>query len=165
MRAILAAALIAGSAVAEPFSWDGTYEGHFVCDHVIDGVAGGFSRPFTVMMRQSGDRIDLASQAAVNPSGDDPLSLYRGRLVGTAQAEAGRVMSGYLEVCDPRFPYRELVRLFPATPRAESFTFSAATIFVSDQLPGAEGRLLVESCNWALTRVSSEIPDFEPCAE
>ena len=46
--------LIAAPAAAEGFSWTGSYEGHFVCDDVTAGAAGGFSRPFEARIIHSG---------------------------------------------------------------------------------------------------------------
>jgi len=152
--------LFVAPAAAEGFSWTGTYEGHFVCDHVIGGAAGGFSRPFSAHIRQSGARIDMETFALISPETKGKPSLYRGKLQENAE---GLVMSGYLEACRGRFDYKELVRIFPATASGGSFSFAADTIFVSEALPGAEGKLLVESCKWALKRTSAEVPDFETC--
>jgi len=153
-------ALFALPAAAEGFSWNGSYEGHFVCDHVIGGAAGGFSRSFFAHIRHSGSRIDMETIALISPETKGKPSLYRGKLQETA---GGSVTSGYLEACKGRFDYKELVRIFPATSSGKSFSFAADTIFVSEALPGAEGKLVAESCKWALKRVSAEAPEFKTC--
>ena len=153
-------ALFAAPAGAEGFSWNGSYEGHFVCDDVTAGAAGGFSRAFEARIIQKGTDIDLAISAVVDPAAGASPSRYRGKLQESAD---GSVMSGYLEVCSGRFAYKEMVRIFPATNSGKTFSFAADTIFVTEALPGAEGKLVVESCKWALKRVSTETPDFEAC--
>ena len=152
--------LIAAPAAAEGFSWTGSYEGHFVCDDVTAGAAGGFSRPFEARIIHSGSDIDVAVSAVVEPSVGASPSRYRGKLQETA---GGAVMSGYLEVCSGRFEYKEMVRIFPATNTGKTFSFAADTIFVTEALPGADGKLVVEACKWALKRVATETPDFQPC--
>ncbi len=153
-------ALFGGTAGAEPVSWTGTYEGHFVCDHVIGGTAGGFSRSFSAHVRHSGTSIDVETFALISPETKGKPSLYYGKLQETA---GGAVTSGYLEACKGRFDYKELVRIFPASSSGGSFSFAADTIFVSEALPGAEGKLVAESCKWALKRTSTEAPEFETC--
>ena len=157
---VLLFGLSALPAVAEPGSWTGTYEGHFVCDHVIGGTAGGFSRSFSAHVRHSGTSIDVETFALINPETKGKPSLYHGKLQETA---GGAVTSGYLEACKGRFDYKELVRLFPASSSGKSFSFAAYTIFVSEALPGAEGKLVAECCKWALKRTSTQAPDFETC--
>ncbi|MEM9473478.1 MAG: hypothetical protein AAGA00_16105 [Pseudomonadota bacterium] len=160
IMAALMPALFSLPASAEGFSWNGSYEGHFVCDDVTAGSAGGFSRPFKAQIIQDGSDIDMAISAVVDPATGESPSLYRGKLQETA---GGTVMSGYLEVCSGRFLYKELVRIFPATASGTSFSFAGDTIFITEALPGAEGKLVVESCKWALKRVSVETPDFKTC--
>ena len=160
VMAILVPALFSLPASAEGFSWNGSYEGHFVCDDVTAGVAGGFSRPFKAQIIRNGTDIDLAISAVVDPTAGASPSRYRGKLQETA---GGAVMSGYLEVCSGRFAYKEMVRIFPATVSGENFSFAADTIFVTEALPGAEGKLVVESCKWSLKWVSVEAPEFETC--
>ena len=147
-------------AAAQPASLTGTYEGHFVCDRVISGSAGGFSRRFSAHIRQTGARIDMETFALISPETRGKPSLYAGKLQQTA---GGAVISGYLEACKGRFDYKEMVRIFPATVSDSEFSFAADTIFVTEALPGADGKLVVEACKWALKRVSTETPDFEPC--
>ena len=147
---------------AQPASLTGTYEGHFVCDRVISGSAGGFSRQFSAHIRQTGERIDMETFALISPETRGKPSLYAGKLQDSA---GGAVVSGYLEACKGRFDYKEMVRIFPATTSGSAFSFAADTIFVSSALPGAEGKLLVESCKWALKRVSSDAPEFETCPD
>ena len=156
--AILIAWLVVPAAAAE-FSLTGSYQGFFVCDDVTDGEAGGFGRAMAMEIVQSGDRIDMRNTVAVDPSGPESHTLYRGRVA----ADAGGAIAGYAEVCGGTFPHKELVRIFPASPSREPFSFAADTVFVSDAVPGVGAKLVVESCKWALTRVSTETPQFEPC--
>ncbi|WP_108882330.1 hypothetical protein [Anderseniella sp. Alg231-50] len=158
----LVLALSSLPAAAEGFSWTGTYEGHFVCDHVNGGAAGGFSRSFLANIRHTGTSLDVETFAVISPETKGKPSLYRGKVQEIA---GGKVMAGYLEACKGRFDYKELVRIFPATSAGQSFSFAADTIFTTEALPGAEGRLVVESCKWALKRVSAEVPEFEACPE
>lgn len=162
-KTVVAGLLLALSglpASPEGFSWNGTYEGHFVCDHLNGSAAGGFSRSFVTHIRHDGTNLDVETFALISPETRGKPSLYRGRVQEIA---GGKVMAGYLEACKGRFDYKELVRIFPATSTDQSFSFAADTIFVTEALPGAKGRLVVESCKWALKRVSAEVPEFEAC--
>ena len=145
---------------AEPISWTGTYEGHFVCDHINGSAAGGFSRSLQAHVRHDGTRLDVETFAVISPETKGKPSLYSGKVQDIA---GGQVMAGYLEACRGRFDYKELVRIFPATRVGQAFSFAADTIFITEALPGAEGRLVVESCKWALKRVSTDAPEFETC--
>ncbi|MEM1362938.1 MAG: hypothetical protein AAGF94_14695 [Pseudomonadota bacterium] len=154
--------LLAASSISaqEPFDWTGEYEGYLVCSHVEDNAFGQFSSPFSVRIQQNGRDLIADAGAIVEATDASPPSVYRGELV---MNDSGDVQAGYLEECNARFAYRELVRIFPATPKEHDFGFAADTIFVTKELPGAEGRLMVEQCHWALTRVSTEVPDLEEC--
>lgn len=155
-----AVALGGAAAAAEPFDLTGTYEGFVVCDNVTGGVAGTFGRPMTVAIVQSGDRIDARNTIEVDPSQDASYTVFRGKAMAGA---AGGWVSGYLEVCDSSFPHDEMIRIFPASTGAETFSFAADTVFVAEAVPGMGENLVVESCKWSLTRTSTESPDFAPC--
>jgi len=75
----------------------------------------------------------------------------------------GDIESGFLEVCRPSFPYKELVRIFPTGTTSDEFGFSADTVFVTERLPGSKGTLVVESCRWSLDRITTEAPEIETC--
>lgn len=158
--ASIAALLTTGAALAaDGFSLSGTYEGFFVCDDVTDGAGGAFGRAMTMEVVQSGDGIVLRNTVAVDPAGPESHTLFRRRVV----ADAGGSLSGYAEVCGGTFPHKEMVRILPASPARTPFSFAADTIFVSEAVPGVGAKLVVESCKWALTRVSAEPPQFAPC--
>jgi len=146
-------------ATAADFSLTGTYDGFFVCDHIAGGAGGGFGRAMTMEIVQTGDRIALRNTVKVDPAAPESHTLYRGRVV----AGAGGSISGYAEVCGGSFPHKELVRIFPASPSRDPFSFAADTVFVSEAVPGAGDKLVVESCKWALARVSTEVPEFDAC--
>jgi hypothetical protein len=160
--AMLGAVALSGTvltASAADFSLTGTYEGFFVCDDVTDGQGGAFGRAMTMEVVQSGDHVAMRNTVAVDPSGPESHTLYRGRVA----AGAGGSIAGYVEACGGTFPHKELVRIFPALPSRQPFSFAADTVFVSDAVPGVGGKLVAESCKWALTRVSTETPEFEAC--
>ncbi|MCP4385150.1 MAG: hypothetical protein GY798_27695 [Hyphomicrobiales bacterium] len=160
---IVAAALLVMATGAEadaPFSWTGTYDGFFACDRLTDGVASSFGLPWTIDIVQTGDRIDMAARAAVDPAEGTSTGRYRGAV---QESPAGDAVSGYVEFCAGTFTHKELVRIFPATTTGETFGFAADTVFVSQEVPGIEGKLVVESCKWAMRRVSTEVPAFDPC--
>ena len=94
---------------------------------------------------QSGDRIDMRNTVVVDPSGPESHTLFRGRVA----ADAGGAVAGYAEACGGTFPHKELVRIFPASPSREPFSFAADTVFVSEAVPGVGDKLVVESCKWA----------------
>jgi hypothetical protein len=146
-------------ALAADVSLTGTYEGFFVCDDVTGGAPGSFGRAMTMDIVQTGDAIAMRNTVAVDPSGPESHTLYRGRV---AIGEGG-ALSGYAEACGGTFPHQELVRIVPASPSRAPFSFAADTIFVSDAVPGVGDKLVVESCKWALTRVSTEMPEVEAC--
>jgi hypothetical protein len=153
-------AMATGAAADAPFSWTGTYDGFFVCDKLTDGVASSIGRAWTMDIVQTGDRIDMATRTVVDPAEGTSTILYRGAV---QQSPAGDEVSGYVEFCAGTFAYKELVRIFPATTTGETFGFAADTVFVSQEVPGVEGKLVVESCKWAMRRVSTEAPAFDPC--
>jgi hypothetical protein len=155
-----AIALSTAAAAAEPFDWTGTYEGFVVCDNIAGGIASTFGRPMTLAIAQSGDRIDARNTVDVDPSQDASYTVFRGRAIAGA---TGDWVSGYLEVCDSSFPHDEMIRIFPASTGAETFSFAADTVFVAEVVPGMGENLVVESCKWSLTRTSTERPSFESC--
>ena len=157
---VAAIMLSAAATAAEPFDLTGTYEGFVVCDNVTGGIAGAFGRPMTFAIVQTGDRIDARNTVEVDPSQEASFTVFRGRAMAGA---AGNWVSGYLEVCDSSFPHDEMIRIFPASTTAETFSFAADTVFVSDAVPSMGENLVVESCRWSLTRTSTEKPSFVPC--
>lgn len=144
---------------AADFSLTGAYEGFFVCDHIAGGEGGGFGRAMTMEIVQTGDEIAMRNAVAVDPAGPASHTLFRGRVA----SDAGGSVSGYAEVCGGTFPHKELIRISPASTSREPFSFAADTVFVSEAVPGMGDRLVVETCKWALTRVSIEAPEFEAC--
>jgi|GEM_PF-2237201 len=147
-------------AAEELFSWTGRYEGYFVCDHVEDGVASTFGRPFELHIVQDGNVINIGTGTAEQAASGEGTSLYHGLVM---DSPSGGFTSGFIESCKSRYPYKELIRIFPATTREEDFAFSANTVFVTDSLPGSEGKLVVESCQWSARRVSVEEPEIQFC--
>lgn len=144
----------------EAFSWTGTYEGLFACDDVTNGRASSFGRDMKVEIVQEGEKLTVHTGAVVDDATGTSTSIYTGTVRDSAK---GDVSSGYLEVCRSSFPYKELLRIFPATTDRDNFGFAADTIFISESLPGAEGDLVVESCKWSLKRISTDRPDIESC--
>jgi len=139
-------ALAAGAAEAGEFAWSGTYSGSFVCDDVTDGEAGSLAAGKIIKLRQTGDRIDLFTESVIDPAVGASTTLYRGRVMASP---AGDVVSGYPEACGGSFAHEELVRIFPAATARVPFSFAADTVFVSDAVPGVEGKLVAESCKWS----------------
>jgi hypothetical protein len=144
----------------DPFAWTGSYEGFVTCDDATDGVFATFARPVTARIVQTGDTIVLDLSAVVEASAGVTSTTFRGEVMTDP---SGTVSSGYVESCRGSFPHTELARFFPATARTEGFAFSADTIFVSRNVPGEAGRLVVESCRWSLTRISTETPEVGSC--
>jgi hypothetical protein len=155
-----AIALSAAAMAAERFDLTGSYEGFVVCDNVTGGIASTFGRPMTFAIVQTGDRIDARNTVEVDPSQDASHTVFRGWAIASA---AGDWVSGYLEVCDSSFPHDEMIRIFPASTTAETFSFAADTVFAAEAVPGMGENLVVESCKWSLARTSIELPSFEPC--
>ena len=150
-----------GAACADDaFSWTGSYEGMLACDDVTGGEFSTFARSVTASVQQTETEIQLEISAVVDASEGVTSSTYRG---GIMYSPAGDVASGYLEACRVSFPYKELVRIFPASVTGETFAFSADTIFVSEAVPGTDDKLIVESCRWSLTRISTETPSLNSC--
>ena len=159
MKRLLVLLLLAVPAKAQEASFTGTYRGLIACDRTADGRPGTFSLELDVRMLEDGDRLSLATWSAEDEaSGAREPSLYDGEV----RKADGRV-SGYLRACAPDFDYQELIRIKPAIPDEDGFSFSADTVFVSKDLPGSEGQLMVESCRWVMKRVSSESPDMSRC--
>lgn len=153
---VIATAAVAG----EPFDWTGTYRGVVACDDVTAGAGGSFGAQMTLEIVQTGERIDARNTVEVVPSQGASHTSYRGKAMANAD---DNTVSGYLEVCDATFPHKEMVRIFPASTDREPFGFATDTVFVSEAVPGKEGKLVAESCKWSLKRISTERPSFEPC--
>ncbi|MEM9630889.1 MAG: hypothetical protein AAGA50_06170 [Pseudomonadota bacterium] len=143
----------------EPFSWTGSYDGFVVCDHVEAGVPSTFGRALELHFVQEGDVLHIAT-GIDDPTIGTGTSLYHGLVMSSP---AGDFTSGFIQSCKSRFPYKELIRIFPAGTQTEKFGFSASTVFVSDSLPGSEGALVVESCRWSATRISTDEPKIQRC--
>lgn len=148
------------AAAGEPFDWTGTYRGFVVCNDVTAGAGGSFGAQMTLEIVQTGERIDARNTVDVVSSQGASHTSYRGKAMANA---TGDTVSGYVEVCDATFPHKELVRIFPASTDRKPFGFAADTVFVSEAVPGKEGKLVAESCKWSLTRTATARPSFEPC--
>ena len=149
------------AAVAEGTTpWTGKYQGYVVCDRMRDGSGANFRVEVSVGIVQQEDIVHVSVSSKFDGKGRPPNSLYHGVV---RESRSGDMQSGFLEACRPSFPYKELVRVFPATPSPTSFGFAADSIFISDRMPGAEGELVTESCKWALDRVSVQAPKIEFC--
>lgn len=160
MRAVIALLFaLATPVLAEEPSLSGTYSGSVVCDRTENGRPGTFQLALDLRIRQDGERLDLAtwSEAEV-AAGTRVASLYTGKA-----AIADGSVSGYVMACKPDFAYDEIVRILPALPEGDTFTFAAETIFITEMLPGREGDLILESCRWAMVRTGTDVPDFEAC--
>jgi hypothetical protein len=152
--------LATAAAAGEPFDWTGTYQGFVACDDVTAGAGGSFGVQMTLEIVQTGERIDARNTVEVVPSQGASHTLYRGRAMTSS---AGDTVSGYIEACDATFPHKEMVRIFPASIDREPFGVAADTVFVSEAVPGEEGKLVAESCKWSLKRTSTERPSFDRC--
>ncbi|MEM9360395.1 MAG: hypothetical protein AAGB04_29815 [Pseudomonadota bacterium] len=161
MRHLIPALLIVASPVlADDLSLTGTYSGVVACERTENGLPGIFRLDLDIRVRQSGDRLDVATWTAE----DEALqrrtaSLYSGKAV----AANGQV-SGYLTACRPDFEYVETIRILPTVKTQADFGFAADTIFVTESLPGREGHLIVESCRWIMTRNSTDVPEMQTCS-
>lgn len=159
---VLVGFLCAGTSVTahETSFWTGDYEGYVVCSHVEDNAFGQFLCPFRVRILQDSRNLCEDPVSIVETADAGQPSVYRGKLVVN---DTGDIQAGYLEECDARFDYQELVRIFPTTLSAALFGIAADTVFMTKDLPGAEGHLMAEQCRWALTKVSAEAPDIRVC--
>ncbi len=157
--ACVAIAVSTASAAAD-FSWTGRYEGITVCDSITEGVPSAFQIPFVIELVQTGDRVDMDTRSEGPIGGAPGTQRYRGSVRSSPD---GEIVSGYVEACGGSFDYQELVRIFPAATSPDSFSFAADTVFVSTDVPGSEGDLVVQSCKWSMTRVSTEAPTIQRC--
>jgi len=144
----------------DAFSWTGSYQGFVTCDDATGGVFGTFARPVTAGIVQTGEAIVLDLSVVVESDVGVTSTTFRGEVMSSS---AGDVSTGYVESCKGSFPHTELARFFPASTRSEGFAFTADTIFVSKDVPGAAGKLVVESCRWSLVRISTEAPEVGGC--
>lgn len=161
LRQTFAAALLLCPQMLPAQDWSGEYKGYFVCDHVQDGDFSQIGRPLSLKIKQDGNALVAQAEAVVGETDDGSPSLYRGELVSSTAV--GDTQAGYLEACTGAFDYKELVRIFPATTGGATFGFAADTIFYTKDLPGLEGQLMIESCKWAMERVSTEVPEINGC--
>lgn len=147
---------MAASALVAETSLTGSYSGSVVCDRTDEGRPGIFSLDLDLRIHQRDEVLYLATQSAEGNAGDG--SLYAGKAV-----VADDRVSGYVTACRPSFDYQEIVRILPTVEIDGQLVFSAETVFVTEDAPGLEGRLILESCRWAMERTSSEIPAMETC--
>ena len=125
-----------GSA-AEAASWTGEYGGYVICDRVQDGGGSNFGVQVSVGIVHEGDTLHMAVSSTLDGGGRPPSSLYHGLL---RLSRSGDVGSCFLEACRPSFPYKEQMRIFPATPSRVGFGFAADSIFISDGMLGGDWR-------------------------
>ncbi len=157
---ILVVALIATPAAA--FSLSGRYEGVVACDSTTAGKAWSWGRSIELVILQKEAELlveykytDKAEQAGKE------YTLYSGKMTTSSD---GSVVSAYFNACEASFPALELVRMFPTSTSNDPFNFAADSVWASDQVPNLPG-LTVQSCRWALDRVSSETPTVRPCPD
>ncbi|MEM6624261.1 MAG: hypothetical protein AAF674_18720 [Pseudomonadota bacterium] len=161
LTGMIASLFVAGAALADAPSMTGSYSGIVACDRTEEGLPGVFQLRLDIRVIQQGDRIDIATWTAE----DEELkrrtaSLYTGKV-----AEADGRISGYATACRPDFDYQETIRILPALIDDPALGFSADTIFITEDLPGRQGRLIVESCRWVMVRQSTEMPEMERCPQ
>ncbi len=150
---------LASAAAADTPNLTGTYNGIVACDRTQEGRPGVFRLELDIRVLQKDRELYIATWAAEDESQiRKKASLYK----GSAVVADGRV-SGYASVCQPDFEYKELVRIYPAMPKEGALSFSADTVFVTENLPNREGELIVESCRWVMTRTSDETPEMRTC--
>lgn len=158
--ALFSLAFFAAPASTEEPSLTGSYSGIVACDRTENGLPGVFQLKLDIRVRQSGDRLDIATWTAE----DEALQRRKPSLyTGKAASSDGR-LSGFAAACRPDFAYQEMVRILPAIGTKEDMSFSADTIFVTEALPGREGHLIVESCRWVMKRTSSKLPEMQVCS-
>ncbi|MEM1112291.1 MAG: hypothetical protein AAGI11_10320 [Pseudomonadota bacterium] len=152
---------LASTAGADAPDMTGTYQGVVACDRIIEGKPGTFHKQWSLRVLHRGDRLDVATWTAEEEkTGKRKASLYTGK----TRVSEGRV-SGYLATCRPAIEASELVRLLPARLENGALSFSADTIFVTEDLPGSPGDLIVENCRWVMDRVSTDTPVMETCTQ
>lgn len=159
-RLFAALLLLATPAYGEELSLTGSYSGVVACERTEDGRPGVFQLRLDIRVLQENEYLHIATWTVEDETlKRKKASLYTGKAV-TAD---GRV-SGYAAACRPDFDYKEIVRILPALPTEDGLSFTADTIFVTEALPGQEGRLIVESCRWVMVRKSAEPPVMDRCA-
>ena len=161
IRLFIALLLLATPAVADEVpTLTGSYSGTVACERTEDGRPGVFQLRLDIRIVQEGDRLHMATWTEE----DEALKRRKASLYNGKAATADGRISGYVSACRPDFAYRETVRILPALATPDGLSFAADTIFVTEALPGREGRLIVESCRWVMERQSAEPPTLERCS-
>lgn len=148
-----------GASATAAFSLSGRYEGAVACDSTTEGRAWSWGREIALSIVDEGGQLRVEYVYTDKAELGVEFTRYAGQAVTSPD---GAVVSGYFRVCDATFPAYELVRLFPTSTANEPFSFAADSIWVSDQVPNLPG-LTVQSCKWAMKRVSSETPTVRAC--
>ncbi|MEO1092026.1 MAG: hypothetical protein AAFX81_15465 [Pseudomonadota bacterium] len=157
MAALLVATLVTTPAGA--FSLSGRYEGFVACDSTTAGDAQSWGRTIEVLIFQSESELSVEYRYTDEAELGPEYTLYGGETTTSAD---GAVVSAYFNACDASFPALELVRMFPSSTTSDPFSFTADSIWVSDEVPNLPG-LTVQSCRWSMRRVSSEAPTVRTC--
>ena len=100
--------------------------------------------------------LDTAVKSGAAPV---PTS-YRGSIMFSP---GGDITTGYVEPCRESFDFKEIVRFFPASAVTDGFALTADSIFMSKDLPGLEGKLVLHACKLSITRTSLETPTMRTC--
>lgn len=144
---------------ADAFSLSGKYEGVVACDSTTAGEATTWGWKIELLIVQEGTDLRVDYKYVDTAEYGAQYTLYSGK---SALSADGSVISAYFNACDASFPASELVRMAPSATTGKSFSFTADSIWVSDQVPNLPG-LTVQSCRWSLNRVSTETPEVRAC--
>lgn len=157
--AMLLVALMATPVAA--FSLSGRYEGVVACDSTTAGNASTWGWRIEVLIVQDDTDLRVEYKYIDKAELGAEYTLYNGK---AAMSSDGKVVSAYFNACDASFPALELVRMFPSSTASDPFSFTADSVWISDQVPNLPG-LTVQSCRWSLRRVSSKPPRVRSCPD
>lgn len=146
---------------AEEINLTGTWEGSYTCVGTFDGEPFTETLEFETLVIQSGDRIRLEydDEGGVG-------SVYQG--VVRPVEPGGSFLSGIVQACGGDYPFEELIRLKNAFTFEEDEGFTGSmdgdSIFVTNDFPGLEGSLEIDTCVYGFNRISTEAPEVTRCA-
>lgn len=144
---------------AHAFELTGLYEGTTSCDSTTDGDAWSWGSAVRVAIQQDGQDLEIDYQYIDTSEYGKEYALYLGKM---AISGDGAIVSGFFAACGGTFPAQELVRMFPTPTKDAPFSFAADSIWVSQAVPNRPG-LTVQSCRWALRRVSLDKGPIRAC--
>lgn len=163
--ATVGGALLAASGTAlgsqDEIDLTGTYEATYTCEGVFDAEPFAESLTFEAQVEQDGRilRLQFDDEGGAK-------SIYEGVVDPVEPGED--FLQGVVQACGGDFDFEELMRIenaytFELDEEGATASFNVLSIFVTENFPGAEGILDIETCAYSFNRISEARPSVGLC--